>query len=872
MKKKLSLLLALVMLLATVMAVPTVSVGAAEAEDAIPSLFEGFEDAETLFEDTALWSDAQTQIVTDNPISGEKSLLIEATSDWVNLIGNSCEEFNLAPNTTYRFTVSYRMGNTSDTNIQVMLSDGRYARFNAPGGYMWDGSDIANEYHTTFRTNGDVKTLSVVFTTNSDSLFWLKLQLCWANNEAPLKMYFDDFKLEPIVAEEIYENFEDAASINDTVFSSGASGQKIANTSGVTPISGNKSLYIESNSDWHNILGTSQDEFALAANTEYRFSVSYRMDNTSDTNIQLVLSDGRYARFNAPGAYMWDGNSDVTGASTFTTENGVTKLSVVFTTGSDAGNLKLQVCWAASAPLQMYFDDFKIEPTNGGDAYIEDFEDANVLFEDTALWSDATTQIAAGTESGKALHITNTKADWLALVTTDLSKVALLPDTEYIFSFSYHTPDIAVGNEAYNCCQMQVNISPAHYIRFTAYNPYYVEGAGSITSGYSFRRDPVTGIVTVVLRFRTAADFSETDIRIIGGIWQTADVFGDLDVTFDELHLIPTTDLAMEDFENKNILGETYYESTLPYAEIEESEVFGSKALHVKNNEINAWNALVGLNQSLVQLEADTTYQFSFKYYIAESDDLDSIQLEIKNASNGTTRCVRFNATNFGYDANTTDATLGENMHFEKDEATGIVTVSLVFTTAADGSETAVSLVGDCWAVGVIDAWFDDISICKSNIKYNGVQGKYAVVTASDLENVSEIGYEINGTVAGTTDYINPMVVDNSYFIANDSGVYYGDVNVDGTFDALDLAELRKWLLESKALECGYADINGDSELNIRDLVLCKKVMASVAYEFNTDDFGIDFVYPFLIEETEGTVCPFAIVNGLKVYGLSSTI
>lgn len=870
MKKQFSLLLALVMLLVTVMGLPAISVSADEADAALPSLIEGFEDAESFFEDTALWSDATTQIVTENPISGNKSVLVEATSDWVNILGTSAGEFNLAPNTYYRFTVSYRMGNTSDTNIQIVLNDGRYARFNAPGGYMWEGSDISNENHTTFRTNGDVKTLSMVFTTSSDELNWLKFQLCWASNEAPLKIYFDDFKLEPIVVEGISEDFENATGINDTVFSSAASGQEIVSEA-ADAISGNKSLYIESASDWHNILGTSQDEFALAANTEYRFSVSYRMDNTSDTNIQLVLSDGRYARFNAPGAYMWEGNSDVTGASTFTTENGVTKLSVVFTTGSDAGNLKLQVCWAASAPLQMYFDDFKIEPTNGGDAYIEDFEDANVLFEDTALWSDATTKIIKKINN-KSLHITNTKEDWLNLVGTDLSKVALVPDTDYIFSFSYLTPDSAVGNEAYNCCQMQVQTSGGQYVRFTAYNPCHVEGSGSINSGYSFKRDDATGVVTIVVRFHTAADGSDTQVKIIGGVWQSAPAFGDLDINFDNFHIIPGSNLTMESFEDKNIIEETYYSSSIANVTIEESDVFGGKALHVKNNEINAWNQLVGLNQNLSQLEADTTYQFSFKYYRAKSEDLCSIQLEVKNAYNNTTRCVRFDTTDFGYDVNTTDATLGKNMHFEKDESTGIVTVTLVFTTAADGSETAVSLVGDCWAVGVIDAWFDDVSICKSNVKYNGIQGKYVVVTASDLENVSEIGYEINGTVAATTDYINPMVVDNSYFIANDSGVYYGDLNVDGTFDTLDLVELRKWLLVDKALECDYADLNGDSELDIRDLIRCKKVMSSVAYEFNTDDFGIDFVYPFLIDANEGTVCPYAIVNGLKVYGLVSNI
>ena len=42
----------------------------------------------------------------------------------------------------------------------------------------------------------------------------------------------------------------------------------------------------------------------------------------------------------------------------------------------------------------------------------------------------------------------------------------------------------------------------------------------------------------------------------------------------------------------------------------------------------------------------------------------------------------------------------------------------------------------------------------------------------------------------------------------------------------------------------------------------------------NFDDFGIDFVYPFALSDTvsDGTVTPYTVRNGMKIYGLSETI
>ena len=97
---------------------------------------------------------------------------------------------------------------------------------------------------------------------------------------------------------------------------------------------------------------------------------------------------------------------------------------------------------------------------------------------------------------------------------------------------------------------------------------------------------------------------------------------------------------------------------------------------------------------------------------------------------------------------------------------------------------------------------------------------------------------------------------------------------MDGHFDAVDLAYLRKLLINASASEHAYWDINGDNSFDIRDLVRCKNVLSQTTLTFNFDDFGIDFVYPFALNDTvsDGTVTPYTVRNVMNIYGLSETI
>ena len=671
---------------------------------------------------------------------------------------------------------------------------------------------------------------------------------------------------------EEYETFENASNLfDDTAFWSDAVVQEIKSDN---PISGNKSLYIESTADWCNLFGTSLYELALKANTYYRFSVAYKMVSTEDSNIQFVLSNGKYARFNTHAGNIWAGTPGFFESGIYTSiedKGDIKTFNIVFMYNeADDGWLKLQSC--DNSPIKMYIDDVRLTALKPAETY-EKF-DAAASISDTIFTSKATGKEITenNAASGKGLRITNAKEDWLELVRTDLNKIALVPDTDYNISFSYKTPDIQLNNDAYNLCNFQVRTTGGQYARFNGYIPNYLEGTNTIK--YNAKRE-ADGTVVIGLRMHTKADGSDTGFFIEGGIWQHLEQFGDLDVTFDDFHIAPADTIECETFENISRIEEIAYTTSMAHNEIAYNEHFGGKAIHLYNDKVNAWNSILGLNTSFCTLEADTLYQLSFKYYLEDCNNMRNIQLEIQNASNSVVRHARFDTLDYSF--NNSVSELQNNTHFYIDPETGVVTVYMTFRTAADGSEIRINLTGDCWAIGVCNIWLDDISLTKSYVNYGGVQNGCALVSVSDLDDVAEIGYEIknaSGTVKDSTDYVNPLVSDNSYFIAVESGVYYGDLNMDGHFDAVDLAYLRKLLINASASEHAYWDINGDNSFDIRDLVRCKNVLSQTALTFNFDDFGIDFVYPFALNDTvsDGTVTPYTVRNGMKIYGLSETI
>ncbi len=139
--------------------------------------------------------------------------------------------------------------------------------------------------------------------------------------------------------------------------------------------------------------------------------------------------------------------------------------------------------------------------------------------------------------------------------------------------------------------------------------------------------------------------------------------------------------------------------------------------------------------------------------------------------------------------------------------------------------------------------------------KFSGLDtsNSAAVITVDSIEGLTEIGIDVtikretgDQTLTLSTDYINENAKGKNHFIATKDKIYYCDIDGDGFADAGDLAALRKAII-TDALLSNAADLNGDSEKNILDLVRFKKISADKELEFDSNYQG--FVYPFIITE-----------------------
>lgn len=265
-------------------------------------------------------------------------------------------------------------------------------------------------------------------------------------------------------------------------------------------------------------------------------------------------------------------------------------------------------------------------------------------------------------------------------------------------------------------------------------------------------------------------------------------------------------------------------------------------------------------------------YQLSFRYRISNRLNMVNIQLELTDNNGVMHRYTRFEPDTYKFGENN-DYWLGGNSHFTADE-NGVVTARFVFKTSGDEKETQFKLIGDCWGLGVDNIWLDDISICKSPLSFGKVQDSFVITTAESLKDVEAVGCEIAGNgnlVCSETDYVNEFVQSNDYFILSKGNVYYADFNSDGTVDSSDLIYFRKLLLGIEVLNKNFKDINGDRNFDICDLIVFKKSLADKTV-IDLDEYGIDYVYPFSIGSATGgdqiIVSPYAVIKGIKVYGL----
>ena len=66
----------------------------------------------------------------------------------------------------------------------------------------------------------------------------------------------------------------------------------------------------------------------------------------------------------------------------------------------------------------------------------------------------------------------------------------------------------------------------------------------------------------------------------------------------------------------------------------------------------------------------------------------------------------------------------------------------------------------------------------------------------------------------------------SSYVVASDSLVLYGDANADGSLSLLDIIRILKRVSDSNiVLDFAAADIDGDCEVNVRDILFALRIL-----------------------------------------------
>lgn len=125
------------------------------------------------------------------------------------------------------------------------------------------------------------------------------------------------------------------------------------------------------------------------------------------------------------------------------------------------------------------------------------------------------------------------------------------------------------------------------------------------------------------------------------------------------------------------------------------------------------------------------------------------------------------------------------------------------------------------------------------------------------------------GEIKVSTDYVSANARGKLPFKVAQDGVYYADIDLDGDVGATDISSLKITLLSGA--DNTAADINGDTIINILDLIKLKKLLTGAdavepttgryTYYFNTPD-GAETVTPYYILNDGTEILGEAVVIG----------
>ena len=420
--------------------------------DTVFPITEGFENAATLA-DTFFTSGAQVKKITESKtIIGKKSLLLQNRSaDNITLLQLNSSKATLKPDTDYILSFYYRIDKPADMNQMKLFIGDRFLHWNSSSLEVLSGDkDLKNGLQLKSSKDGRYVHVKLRFRTaadGSEKCFSLEGDIL---GQTEIKVTLDDIALETIPDGIVYnknENFEKSDSLDNTIYESAMSEQKIT---GNNTIAGSKSLLLENEpAAWAVILKLDALKYSLKPNTKYNFSFSYRLEKSADMIAMQFCTANRYSRWSNETLAVYEGNEEIAASTVIRRDDkkGIYYFSVNFTTASSGeDSFWLQGDTVGENPLKMMIDDISLSELDPNAVYSanEKFEDENCLSQ-MAYYTFLPNRLVSGENaiSGNgSLEISNEEGGWEEALALSTDKFKLRPGSTYLFSFICKTENI----------------------------------------------------------------------------------------------------------------------------------------------------------------------------------------------------------------------------------------------------------------------------------------------------------------------------------------------------------------------------------------------------------------------------------------------
>ncbi len=461
--------------------------------------------------DTVYYSNATIQsITTNNPISGEKSLLIQnSASQFLKFLALDDSKFALAADTNYVLQFNYRLDKAEDvTGMQLVLGQGdkrRYVRWDCSTNEAYEGnSSLRGGCKITASSDGKYVTATFRFKTaadGSETTFCIEGDIL---GQTPIKIVIDDIELYVNTDVKEYtpnEKFESASSLDDTAYSSHMNSVSVVEKNA---ISGKKSLLLQNGvNDFANIIELDTYKYALKPDTYYVFSFAYRLEKPEDMTAMQFATSEQYSRWDCDSKAIYEGSPDMVANSSlrYNESTGVAVFKVRFKTNANGteDSFRLQGDIFGVGPTKIMIDDISLSETTADVEFTadENFEKPASL-ENMSYYSFGDISLVSGKNAlsgSNSVLVSANKSGWTEAFSLSTDCVKLKRQTKYEYSFLCKTENIDA---------LQFQIEGMYNVRYLRFNPK----TKTLLAGdyYAFdlkSKDVGNGISKITISFKT---------------------------------------------------------------------------------------------------------------------------------------------------------------------------------------------------------------------------------------------------------------------------------------------------------------------------------------------------------------------------------